>query len=174
MHTGELIDPFVGLLTLAQPYDEYTLSNTDYRILKTLRRNAKQRIVDIAATLGISAKTIRRRLERMQDHHLANFSIDWAPNSETDIINQLHIKLRDSQNNMHTAYKLMKEYPTNIVFIQSFSNVPTLLLATAWTRSNKETQRLIGQIQSQGFEKVTPRNLYHGYFFSSWRDHFSE
>ena len=45
------------------------LSRTDWRILKALRYRALHPLAKVAEELGLSAKTVRRRFERMAEHH---------------------------------------------------------------------------------------------------------
>ncbi len=50
------------------PPVEIDLSNLDWRILKALRYNAFKPLSKVAEELGLSAKTVRRRFERMVQH----------------------------------------------------------------------------------------------------------
>ena len=51
------------------PSVEIDLSNTDWRIIKALRYNAFKPLSVVAKELGLSAKTVRRRFERMAENN---------------------------------------------------------------------------------------------------------
>lgn len=64
------------------PHSEATLSNIDWKIVKALRYNALKPLSNVASELGLTAKTVRRRFERM----VQNNAIIIVP-----IINPAHI-----------------------------------------------------------------------------------
>ncbi len=64
------------------PRSEIILSNMDWHIIKALRYNAFKPLSTVAGELGLSAKTVRRRFERM----VQNNAVIIAP-----IINPAHI-----------------------------------------------------------------------------------
>ena len=51
------------------PYPEFAgkLTNTDWAILQTLRKNPRGKPSDIASDLGVSSRTINRRVRRLND-----------------------------------------------------------------------------------------------------------
>lgn len=51
------------------PPTDITLSRTDWRIIKALRYNALMDLSEAAGTLGLTAKTVRRRFDRMARHN---------------------------------------------------------------------------------------------------------
>ena len=54
------------------------LTKTDYQILRVLGNDAKRSITDLADNIGISAKTIRKRIKRMMEYNLVELSINFA------------------------------------------------------------------------------------------------
>jgi DNA-binding Lrp family transcriptional regulator len=51
------------------------LTETDYRIIKQLVQNPRMDISDLGKTISISSKTVSRRLDKMQNNHLLEFTI---------------------------------------------------------------------------------------------------
>ncbi len=51
------------------PPVDIELSNLDWRIIKALRYDAFKPLSQVAKELGLSAKTVRRRFQRMAEHH---------------------------------------------------------------------------------------------------------
>lgn len=76
---GQITDPTIRLIDSPQRQGESgaSLTDTDYRIIASLQDNCRKQIVDVAAELGISAKTVRRRLNRMEENGLIHFGVKY-------------------------------------------------------------------------------------------------
>ena len=66
----------------APPEVARALTNLDWRIIQALRGQARRRPEDVARGLGVSARTVRRRIERLA----AEGSIDIVPRLDTSRI----------------------------------------------------------------------------------------
>lgn len=60
--TSQISDPSIGIINIPYITTPETLSSVDYKILKSLNRDARKPLTDIGEDVGISAKTVRRRL----------------------------------------------------------------------------------------------------------------
>ena len=89
--TSQISDPSIGIINIPYITTPETLSSVDYKILKTLNRDSRKPLTDIAEDVGISAKTVRRRLDRMIENNLAFFTIEWTPKSENNFVTIFHI-----------------------------------------------------------------------------------
>jgi DNA-binding Lrp family transcriptional regulator len=70
----------VSIITLESRIESIVLSETDLRIIKCLLlTGARTEIADIAREVGISEKTTTRRLTRMKDANILDFSIQCSP-----------------------------------------------------------------------------------------------
>ena len=111
------------------------LTTIDYKILKSLNRNARKPIIEIADDVGLSAKTIKKRLDRMSDNYLASFSIEWAPLYKDSFVSIFHIELNVKTDLNSTIKDLSNKYSQNIVFCASFSNLPNFIMLEIWTNT---------------------------------------
>jgi Lrp/AsnC family leucine-responsive transcriptional regulator len=146
------------------------LTKTDYQILRVLGNDAKRSIADLADDIGISAKTIRKRIKRMKEYNLVEFSINFAPQTEGTIVSQFHVYL-DKEIDYEDEYeRINKKYQDNILYLQRFTNIPNLLMITALTKSNKEAANLYSSLQNENFEIIEYHIIYNGFFFETWRD----
>ncbi|GAG87961.1 unnamed protein product, partial [marine sediment metagenome] len=59
--TAQISEPTIGIVDVPYVTTPEPLTSIDYTILKTLNRDARKPIVDIADDIGISAKTVRKR-----------------------------------------------------------------------------------------------------------------
>lgn len=115
------------------------ISISDLKVIKCLSSNARMEIADIAKGASISPKTARRRIEKMQQHNIINFSI-FRDMSSMNLAGYIEFLLMVDVNKsayrgiVERMYTEMQEYlinfPLNItgidVIIASFfcSNIP--------------------------------------------------
>jgi DNA-binding Lrp family transcriptional regulator len=169
---AELADPVVGLIPMGSGLpDEPILDRADARILRALHRDARKSIADVAQEIGLSAKTVGRRLARMTEDGSAELSMEWYPDAANDIICMWQLELAPTANRDEAAVLLMNKYAGNLLFAWPMSNLPRLLLVATWTGSMKDLKDLQTRFgQEKPFVRVVPNVLYTGYMFDTWRD----
>ncbi|TFF97993.1 MAG: AsnC family transcriptional regulator [Promethearchaeota archaeon] len=151
------------------PYRESPeeLKSLDYEVLKGLRLDARRSISDLADEIGVSAKTARRRIKKMMEYDLVEFSINFAPQM---ITSNFHIYLMRDKD-YYTEYKRLEiKYADYILYLQQFSNLPNLIMMTSLTETNQESADLHRCLQQEDFEMLEHHIFYNGYFFETWRD----
>jgi DNA-binding Lrp family transcriptional regulator len=169
-------EPTVGILQPFQPLSslkpaDSELCTLDYRIIDALKDDSRRNVADVATELGVSAKTIRRRLDRMIKNGLIELTLEWYPDKSDDIITLMEIKLKPDKNALIAAYEIQKTYAEHALFFWTFANIPNTVTFIVWTNSMNELYRF-----RQGIEKETsvvsavPYVLCIGYFFKTWRD----
>ncbi len=169
---AELTDPVVGLLPMGTGLpDEPVLDRTDCRILRALHRDARKSIADVAEEIGLSAKTVGRRLAHMMEDGSAELSMEWYPDAANDIICLWQLNLKPGEDRDKAVVLLMNKYAGNLLFTMPLSNLPGLLLIATWTGSMKDLRNLQTRLGKEGpFARVLPNILYTGYMFDTWRD----
>ncbi len=169
---ADMPDPQVGIIPLGPGLpEEPVLDRLDSRILWSLHRNARKSVADVAEELGVSAKTVGRRLSRMVREGAAEFSMEWYPDVANDIVTMWHLDFKASEQRDTGFALLMNEYTRNVLFAMRLSNLPRFILAATWTGSMKELKDLQSRLQGEAlFERVVPNVLYTGYLFDTWRD----
>ncbi len=70
------------------------LKKVDYQIILSLHENARKPITAISNELGISARTVRRRLERMERESIIEYDVLSLPRSAQDLILIFNISLK--------------------------------------------------------------------------------
>jgi len=169
---AELTNPVVGIMPMGSGLpDEPVLDRTNCRILRALQRDARRSIADVAAEIGLSTKTVGRRLERMLSDGSAELSMEWYPDAANDVICMWELDLRPGAVRDEAAVLLMNKYPGNLLFAMSLSNLPTFLLAATWTGSMKDLRDLQGRLgKEKPFARLVPNVLYTGSMMDTWRD----
>ena len=168
--TSQISDPTIGIITIPYITTPESLSTIDYKILKALNRDSRKMITDIAEEVGISAKTVRKSINRMNEYKLAYFSIEWTPKSENDFITVFHIYLKEGSDIYSVVRHLMEKYANNTAYCITFSNIPNYLTMHIWAKTSKDSQKIQEKLQTEGFKDIIPRIILYGYYYDSWID----
>ncbi len=124
--SAKLSEPQVGIVH-TPPLEHTGLSGMDLRIIKALANDTRRPVNEIAEELGTTAKTVRRRLDRLMKEDLVQLSINWQPDTMGDMVSQIHMVLKDGVPNEKAAYLMIKKYAPGIIRSYTFSNVPGLI-----------------------------------------------
>lgn len=178
--TAEISEPTVGITTfpmlrgLIPDLGKRTLYPLDYQIIGSLKDDSRKATSEVADELGVSAKTVRRRLAQMMKNRLVELSMEWYPDASNDILSVLHVYLKPgADKNMMNV--LCQKYAPNILFYWGFSNIPTLCVAIVWTNRVKDLHKIRENLEKEAaVQSVAPNILYTGYIFKTWRDHLLE
>ena len=174
---AEMSEPTVGITVSPVPpfilkgiNPETKLCELDYKIIRSLKDDSRKATSVIAEELGVSAKTVRRRLSRMLKNFLIMFSIDWYPDASNDIISAFHVKLKPDAD-PNTPNMIWQKYYPNMLFYWGFSNIPNNYLFLTWTPTAKELRETRESLESEpAVQAVAPNIIYTGYIFNTWLD----
>ena len=149
---------------------EQMLRPLDRQIIWALRDDSRKPISDLAEEVGVTAKTVRRRLSAMTGKGLVEFSIEWYPDTSNDIITTVQLRLKPNANKSLAA-NILKGYFPNLLFSYQFINVPNELLCFVWTNSMKELKEIQQRLEKEEIvASIVSNILYTGYIFDTWRD----
>lgn len=162
--SAKLSEPQVGIVQ-TPPLGNDALSGMDLRIIKALANDTRRPVNEIAEELGTTAKTVRRRLDRLMKEDLVQLSINWQPDTMGDMVSQIHLVLKEGVPNEKAAYLMIKKYAPGIIRSYTFSNVPGFILLTYCNRNAREMQDTCRELEGEGvFTSVVPnviRAIYH-------------
>jgi DNA-binding Lrp family transcriptional regulator len=175
---AEIPEPTVGLTTSPIPPSmrlmkiDTKMCDLDYKIVHALKDDSRKATSDIAEEVGASAKTVSRRLTRMQKNFLIELGIDWYPDASNDIMSMFHVRLKDDAN-PNTANIILQKHCPNTIFYWSFSNIPNNYVFMIWTTTSKELKDIRESFEANpAVQSVTPNVVYTGYIFPTWRNNF--
>jgi len=170
INTAQINEPTVGIINY--PYITFPepLAKTDYKILKTLNKDARKPLADIADEVGLSAKTVRKRINRMVENNLASFTIKAVPIHGEGLLTVYNIFLNEGTDIRSTIKTLIHNYSKNLVICLNFSNIPNLLLFETWTITIKESEEIHKTLQKEGFKDIIPQILLSVNHYDCWID----
>jgi DNA-binding Lrp family transcriptional regulator len=149
---------------------EKELHPLDRQIICALSNDSRKLISEIAEDVGVTAKTVRRRLSNMIRKGLVEFSIEWYPDSSNDIFTVIQIKLKPNASKSTVAGRLKNYFP-NLLFSYQFINVPNEVLCFVWTNTMKELKEIQQRLEKEEtIASIVSNILYTGYIFDTWRD----
>jgi len=167
---AHISDPSIGIVNVPYITIPEPLTRIDYKILKTLNREARKPITEIADDIGISAKTVRKRLNRMIEHKLVSFTIQWTPMYENSYFTLFYLFLNEGTNLNSTIQHLNKKFSRNIAYCLTFSNIPNLILLFTLTRTSKDSQRIQEELLTEGFKDIIPHIFISIKWYDCWVD----
>ena len=155
---------------------DMNLSNTDFLITNALKDNSRKTVVGIAEEVGISTKTVRRRLDNLIENHLIHFTINWYPDKCSEVIVMIVLALKPSITVDKTKLldKLREQYGQKTLFTWTFSTLPNTVILCLWTSSMKELQDVQSSLISDDFESVSINIGIGGKIFPTWRNKYLE
>ena len=169
--TAQISAPIIGITDIPYITTPESLSTIDYKILKTLNRDARKPVTDIADDVGISTKTVRKRLIRMIENNLVNFTVEWTEKAENNLTTGFHIYLKEGTSINSTNQYLYEKYSENIIICLSYSNIPNFTTMYIWTRNIQESQKIQEELQTEGFKDIIPYIALTGNSYDCWVDH---
>lgn len=170
---GKIASPKVSLIHQHEPHElsSEALTTMDYRILASIQDNSRKQIADVAEELEISARTVRRRLDRMESEGLVHYSINV--NLDTSGYNYTSYLLKMKSGADYGAlFKTLKvEFPDCLITVWKYDTSPGEVNFNLIARTTKETNLFRDRIQQEGLcEKITPLTVYQLLYFDTWRE----
>ncbi|NVM35455.1 MAG: AsnC family transcriptional regulator [Candidatus Lokiarchaeota archaeon] len=167
--TAQMSEPTIAIYDVRYKTVPEPLSRIDFKILKTLNKDARKPITEIADDVGVSTKTIRKRLDHMIENNLADFSIQITPHMNS-FVTIFHLFLKEGTNITSTLEYLGEKYSKNLFYYVSFSNIPNLIQLNVWTKSPQDAQKIQEELQKEGFKDMIPHIVLSVQWYDCWID----
>ncbi len=147
------------------------LTSLDLRIIWALHKDARRSVSDVAAELGVSSKTVSRRLSRMMENGLIDFHVQAVPNLDEDL--QIIIQVRISPGTeRQKVIERVRRLPGDFIDENlTFSNMPDRIMFVLFTQTLSELKNLLFQVKEiEGVVKVSYDTFLYQKYFDTWRD----
>ncbi len=145
------------------------LTHVDLRIIASLQEDARRPIAEIADIVGVSAKTVRRRLEGMKRDGSLDYDSPWDIPSGEDIVTLLYVNLRDGVDKQRTAKRLLSINPVHLTYFRSYGNLPNIIIGLISSDKMTEIRKILRKIgQDEDVASVTPNLIYSERCYNSW------
>ncbi|MHA2390496.1 MAG: AsnC family transcriptional regulator [Promethearchaeota archaeon] len=167
--TAQISEPTIGIVNWPHMTFPEPITSIDYKILKKLNRDARKPITDIADDIGVSAKTVRKRLDRMVENRLVDFSIEWSV-QKVSLTTIFQIYLNEGTNMNSTIQHINEKYYNNISYCLNYSNIPNFITLFTWAKNAQESHKIQEELQTEGFKDIIPRIYFSATWYECWVD----
>jgi DNA-binding Lrp family transcriptional regulator len=168
--TAQISDPVIGIIDIPYITTPEPLTSIDYKILKSLNKDARKTVTDVADDVGVTTKTVKKRIDRMVENNLVDFSFLWSDKAENNLTTGFNLYLKEGTGINSIIEHLYKEYNENIIACLSYSNIPNFLTMHTWTRNTQESQEILEKLEKEGFQEVVPILVLFTKFYDCWVD----
>jgi DNA-binding Lrp family transcriptional regulator len=158
--------PGVGSTISADP-----LSPLDKRIIASLAVDSRKASTDVAKELGVTAATIGRRLERLQEMGALEFVTMLHPGFSGDIVAVVQADLEEGADRGNVIARLRSQLGATADYYHTFVNVPERVSFVAWTKTLRDLEVALDQVlQTEGVRQAVPDIIFTGWYHPTWRD----
>ncbi|MFW9968945.1 MAG: winged helix-turn-helix transcriptional regulator [Candidatus Odinarchaeota archaeon] len=107
----EKVDNFILLIPPSLNFKDARLTKTDWKIINSIKDNCRKTDVEIANELGISSKTVKRRLSYLRENNIIIFMIDLDTSAADFLSYLLIVKFhRIASESLNKVMKIIKNY----------------------------------------------------------------
>jgi DNA-binding Lrp family transcriptional regulator len=171
--TSKMNEAVIGIINPIDeaPLEPTKLSQTDFKIIRSLRHDSRRSYSDLSKDLRISVKTVKRRIEKLLDNNVIKMTIDFIPESTGDMVAIFNIFLKDNVDIKEAYPLLINKYKNNLISSTLFNNIPDLVICTFWARSMKEIKQMQDELMKEAPVETVINNIsYTTYLFYTWMD----
>jgi DNA-binding Lrp family transcriptional regulator len=147
------------------------LTRLDYRIIWSLHKDSRKGIVEMAKELGISAATVKRRLGRLIDAKVIDFSTLFHAGDQSGFISVVILGLKPGVNKGAFISELKKRFEPRIIYMNISSNIVNAISVFIWSASMKDSRDMEAAFKTD--PSVESHNNYliqYQYWFPTWRE----
>lgn len=184
---GDMPEPTIGIYSLdaglapdfmdggRRTSEKGELTALDKRIVSALRKDCRKAVADVADEVGVSSRTVTRRLDRMLEEGLVDLVVPMDPTMTGDIVSTVHIHLKDGAAKKDVGARLLNKFTPRMWYIRSFTNMPNFLLGVVCTDTMNELRGILEKIVIDADVKTLVPNIWYAdYIFETWRDRLVE
>ncbi len=184
--TAEMPEPTVGVYCLddgLMPYyavdglgerkgEFKKLSPLDMRIIAALKDDARRPVADVARSIGASAKTVRRHLDRMLSNGSLDMSVPADLSKAGDLLSIMHVNLRDGAEKGKVGKRLLSRNYFQDQYVVAYGNLPSLIIWVFWSSDIAETRRALKETEEDEDVLSVMLNiaLVERIYTTTWRD----
>lgn len=170
--TAMIDKPDIGIINVGEVQHnlkDKPLSPLDAKILAALSDDARKPASDVAEEVGVTSKTVNKRLKRLVDSGMLSFTIEWFPRNPGNLVSIIHLDLKKGSNKHEVGQALIRRFEPWILIYYMFLNMPDFIVVFAVSPSAEDLAKLHNDIAKEPYvETVTPHILYTSEIFDTW------
>ena len=187
--TAEMPEPSVGIYNEENedlmPYSidgsgtrrqrNIDLSPLDFKIIGSLRDDARKPMAEIAKMVGVSTKTVRRHLEKLTSGGALDMSVPMDMTLGGDLFMVMHVNLKYGADKRDVGRRLLSKHYFKDQYIRTYSNIPNLIAWVFWSDKISEVRRALRETsEDKDVTSVMLNFAYMERIYKNWRDRLPE
>jgi DNA-binding Lrp family transcriptional regulator len=168
--TAQISEPTIGIINMPYITTPEPLTTIDYKILRSLNKDSRKPITDIADDTGLSAKTVRKRLDRMIENNLAEITIELRLLAKDCFVTIFHIFLNEGTSMNSTLKHIKEKYSQKFSHCLSYSNIPNFITLHTWAKTPQDSEKIHKELQTEGFKDIIPHIFLSVKYYDCWVD----
>jgi DNA-binding Lrp family transcriptional regulator len=151
------------------------LSSLDFKIIASLKDNARRPISEIAKVVGVTPKTVRRHMEAMISDGSMALTVPMDSQAGGDMFLIAHVVLKGGADKIEFGRRLLAKQYFLDQYIRTFSNIPGLLIWVFWSDEIDEVRNVLGEVgEEEDVMAVSLNFAYSERIYETWRDRLPE
>jgi len=161
------VDNLILLIPPSLSHKNERLTKTDWKIINSIKDNCRKTDVEIAIELGISTKTVKRRIKYLTENAIILFMIDLDTSAADFLSYLLIVKFKKvASDSYNQIMKIVKNY----FYVWRVANQEAFII-TVFINKLREIEEQVKEIESLPFVKevigFVPTKMF---YFESWID----
>jgi len=161
------IENFILLIPPSLSFKNERLTKTDWKIVNSIKDNCRKTDVEIANELGISTKTVKRRIKYLTENSITLFMIDLDTSASDFLSYLLIVKF---QKIATESYNQIMNIVKNFFYVWRVANQEAFII-TVFINKLREIEEQVKEIEKLPYVKdvisYVPTRMY---YFESWID----
>jgi len=151
--------------------DRFPFNAFDHRVIRSLSRESRKDLEDVAVELDEPVGKVRAAFYRMVDANALDLSIDINPDAANNPLCIFHLEGLDPDRLEEIAVRLMERHTPSIFFFNYYSNQKILTLVMALTQDYEEMRDILHSIQEmEAVPYVEVNPILSSCNMDTWRD----
>ena len=147
------------------------LDATDFRILASLRRDARKSHFEVAEDIGVAREDVELRVQRMLADGSVEFSVELNPEATRDILCLFQLYRRGRGDLRKFMRDMLNLHSPHILFFNQYRNLPDLTMAMCWVRDMGAVREIKRSFERHGdFHHVEANPLLTTGMIENWAD----
>jgi DNA-binding Lrp family transcriptional regulator len=147
------------------------LTQLDMRIIAALQPDCRKPVADVAKEIGVSSRTVSRRLQNMIDEGTIDLVVPMDPTFTGEIVSMVHIHLNPGADKRAIGTSCINRFAPNVWYLRSFTNMPNFLMCIVLTDTTDELREILREIgKDPGVRSIVPNVWFADFIFHTWRD----
>ena len=125
----------------------------------------------MAEEIGSTAKTVKRRLDNLEEQHSLYYLLEWVPTCSGDPISIVHARVRPDRTLQDVGTAMINRKDPHILGISASNTDPGLMVFSMWARDLRELRTAETSLNSNGdFESLYSNLFYDMRLYPTWMD----